>query len=726
MDVSAILDPLNDTQRQAVSAASPSLLVLAGAGSGKTRVLAHRIAWLAQVEGASPWSVLSVTFTNKAAAEMRGRIEALIGRKAAGMWMGTFHGLAHRLLRAHWQEAKLPQAFQILDSDDQYRLVRRVIRGLELDERQWPPKQAQWYINAKKDEGLRPGHLEDHQDPTEAQMIRIYAAYEEACRVGGMVDFAELLLRAHELWLQRPDVLQHYRERFRHVLVDEFQDTNTIQYAWLRLLAGPSAGPNPGPGAGTVFVVGDDDQSIYGWRGAKVENIQRFEKDFPGTEIVRLEQNYRSTGVILEAANALIAHNAGRLGKNLWTAGEQGEPIQCYAAYNESDEARFVVDRIQAWVDEGNRRDEVAVLYRSNAQSRLFEENLIAVGVPYRVYGGLRFFERAEVKDALAYLRLIQNRNDDAAFERVINTPVRGIGQRTVDALRTWSRGHGVSLFQAAQAMAGSGEPNGRAAVALRRFVELIETMDARCAGLDLHEQVQTAIKMGGLIEHYKKEKGEKGQARIENLEELVNAARNFDGYDLPMDEEGLDPLSAFLSQAALEAGDAQGEAWDDCVQLMTLHSAKGLEFPLVFLAGLEEGLFPHERSIEEPGRLEEERRLAYVGMTRARKHLVVSYAECRRLHGREHYAQPSRFLGEIPSHLLQDVRYRGQAAIPIVGDVHEARGLSLGQRVLHGDYGEGNVVSFEGQGARALVQVHFDEAGSKWLVAAYAKLVGL
>ena len=728
MDVSAILDPLNDAQRQAVSVSSPSLLVLAGAGSGKTRVLVHRIAWLMQVENASPWSVLSVTFTNKAAAEMRGRIEALVGRKAAGMWMGTFHGLAHRLLRAHWQEAELPQAFQILDSDDQHRLVRRVIRGLELDERQWPPRQAQWYINAKKDEGLRPKHLDDHQDPTEAQMIRIYAAYEEACRVGGLVDFAELLLRAHELWLQRPDVLQHYRERFRHVLVDEFQDTNTIQYAWLRLLAGPSAAS----GAGTIFVVGDDDQSIYGWRGAKVENIQRFEKDFADTRIVRLEQNYRSTGVILEAANALIAHNAARLGKNLWTAGEQGEPIQCYAAYNEQDEARFVVDRIQAWVDEGNRRDEAAVLYRSNAQSRLFEENLLALGMPYRVYGGLRFFERAEVKDALAYLRLIQNRNDDAAFERVINTPVRGIGQRTVDALRAWSRDHGMSLFQAARAMVEAVHPNARAAAALDRFVRLIETMDIRCAGLDLHEKTQTAIDTSGLIEHYKKDKGEKGEMRVENLEELVNAARNFDGYGDPLMDEAdadLDPLSAFLSQAALEAGEAQGAAWDDCVQLMTLHSAKGLEFPLVFLAGLEEGLFPHERSIEEPGRLEEERRLAYVGMTRARKHLVVSYAECRRLHGREHYAQPSRFLGEIPSHLLQDVRYRGQAAIPSVGGPRaepETGGLSLGQRVLHRDYGEGAVIGFEGQGARTLVQVHFDEAGSKWLVAAYAKLVGL
>ena len=725
MDVSTILDPLNDAQRRAVSAPAQPLLVLAGAGSGKTRVLVHRIAWLLQAEGVSPWSVLAVTFTNKAAVEMRGRIEALIGHQAAGMWIGTFHSPAYHLLRIHWQEAELPQTFQILDSDDQYRLIRRVLRGLELDEVQWPPRQIQWYINAKKDEGLRPEHLDSGEDPTEGRMIRIYAAYEEACRRGGLVDFAELLLRAHELWLKRPDVLQQYRQRFRHVLVDEFQDTNTIQYAWLRLLIGPPDAPN----AGVMCAVGDDDQCIYGWRGAKVENIQRFETDFPGAEIVRLEQNYRSTGVILEAANALIAHNTGRLGKNLWTDGEAGEPIQCYAAYNAYDEARFVTERIQAWVEEGNRRDEAAVLYRSNAQSRLFEEELIAAGIPYRIYGGLRFFERAEIKDALAYLRLMQNRNDDAAFERAINTPPRGIGQRTIEALRAWARSHGTPLFPAMRAMIEALQPNARAAASMDRFVKLIESMDADGQDLELHDQVQIALDASGLIEHYKKEKGEKGRARIENLEELVNAARHFDAYEVLPDETEPDPLAVFLAHAALESGDAQGEAWDDCVQLMTLHSAKGLEFPLVFLAGLEEGLFPHERSTEEPGRLEEERRLAYVGITRARRHLIVSYAESRRLHGRDSYPQPSRFLGEIPAHLLQDVRYGMQAA-PIASAAQPASSnetaLRLGQRVRHAQYGEGVIVNVEGGEGRALAQVHFDDAGAKWLVAAYANLVGL
>ncbi|MDE2089114.1 MAG: UvrD-helicase domain-containing protein, partial [Gammaproteobacteria bacterium] len=435
MDVSPLLDPLNDAQREAVTASPGPLLVLAGAGSGKTRVLAHRIAWLIQVEGVSPYGLLAVTFTNKAAAEMRGRIEGLIGAPASGMWVGTFHGLAHRLLRAHWREAGLAQTFQILDAEDQQRLLRRILKSLELDEAKWQPKQIQWFINARKDEGLRPERLGEGDDPVQRQLVRVYRVYEETCQRAGLVDFAELLLRAQELWQQRPELLAHYQERFRHVLVDEFQDTNTIQYAWLRQLAGRD---------GNVFAVGDDDQSIYGWRGARIENILRFSKDFPRTHTIRLEQNYRSTATILSAANALIAHNSGRMGKNLWTQGERGEPMLLYAAFNEQDEARFVVARIQQWVEQGQPRGAIAILYRSNAQSRVFEEVLIAAGVPYRVYGGLRFFERAEIKDALAYLRLIANRADAAAFERVVNTPARGIGERSLEAVRQRARERGL------------------------------------------------------------------------------------------------------------------------------------------------------------------------------------------------------------------------------------------------------------------------------------------
>ena len=724
MDVSHILDPLNDAQREAVSApAAGHQLVLAGAGSGKTRVLVHRIAWLIQVERVSPFGILAVTFTNKAAREMRGRIEQLLGVPAGGMWVGTFHGLAHRLLRAHWQEAGLPESFQILDSDDQLRVVKRVVRALELDEGRWQPRQLQWYINGKKDEGLRPHHIEHNDDPYEQTQVRVYEAYEELCRRGGLVDFAEILLRAHELWRERPEILEHYRGRFRHLLVDEFQDTNAIQYAWLRLLAGEE---------GCVFAVGDDDQSIYGWRGARIENIQRFSRDFPGTRTVRLEQNYRSTATILKAANALIANNQGRLGKNLWTAGAEGEPIEVYNAFNEYDEARFVIERIEQALEEGRARSDVAVLYRSNAQSRLFEEQLMQRGIPYRVYGGLRFFERAEIKDALAYLRLAFNRDDDASFERVVNQPPRGIGERTLAAVRETARARGVPLYQAARQVAEEGLVAARAANALRGFMKLIEEELSGLANLPLEEQVQQVIAASRLAEHYKKEKGERGQARVENLEELVNAARNFEPEEA---DEDLEPVAAFLAHAALEAGEGQADAWEDCVQLMTLHSAKGLEFPLVFMAGMEEGLFPHQMSVEEPGRLEEERRLCYVGMTRAREQLVMSWAERRRLHGTESYALPSRFLREIPAELIREVRphvqvsrpYGGAAetatAAPLAGAAEAETGLSLGQRVRHAKFGEGVVLNYEGRGAHARVQVNFSEAGPKWLVVAYANL---
>ncbi|MBD1550273.1 DNA helicase II [Pseudomonas typographi] len=721
-DVSLLLNSLNDAQRQAVAASLGRQLVLAGAGSGKTRVLVHRIAWLMQVEGASPHSLLSVTFTNKAASEMRQRIEQLIGISPAGMWVGTFHGLAHRLLRAHWQEARLSQNFQILDSDDQQRLVKRVIRELGLDDTKWPARQAQWFINGQKDEGLRPQNLQPSGDLFMTTMRSIYEAYEQACERAGVIDFSELLLRALDLWRDHPTLLQHYQRRFRHVLVDEFQDTNAVQYAWLQLLA---------RGGESLMVVGDDDQSIYGWRGAKIENIQQYSSDFPDAELIRLEQNYRSTGMILSAANAVIANNSGRLGKELWTAGSEGEAIHLYAAYNEQDEARYVVETIESALKTGLARREIAILYRSNAQSRVLEEALLRERIPYRIYGGQRFFERAEIKNAMAYLRLLDGRGNDAALERVINVPPRGIGEKTVEAIRTHARQAGVSMWQAMGELAAAGK--GRAANALAAFIELVEDLAAKTLELPLHKMTQLVIAQSGLIEYHEAEKGEKGQARVENLEELVSAARAFEKED-PEDDQTL--LAAFLGHASLEAGDTQADEHEDSVQLMTLHSAKGLEFPHVFLVGLEEGLFPHKMSMEEPGRLEEERRLAYVGITRAMQHLVLTYAETRRLYGSETYNKVSRFVREIPPQLLREVRLSNSVSRPYGQPTSSTSSLfanasipqtafNLGQRVQHAVFGEGIIMNFEGSGAQARVQVNFDE-GSKWLMLGYAKLTPL
>ncbi|HFD88048.1 MAG TPA: DNA helicase II [Gammaproteobacteria bacterium] len=727
-DVTPILDPLNEPQREAVCKPGIPVLVLAGAGSGKTRVLVHRIAWLITVEHVSPYAILAVTFTNKAAAEMRGRIESLLDIPASGMWVGTFHGISHRLLRMHWSEARLPQSFQILDSDDQLRMIKRVIRGLELDESQWPAKQAMWFINARKDEGIRSASMEDRGDPYERQMIRIYSAYEAACQRGGLVDFAELLLRSLELLRDTPELLNHYRQRFQHILVDEFQDTNTLQYAWLRLLAGDRL---------PVFAVGDDDQSIYGWRGAKIEHIQQFSNDFTNTEVVRLEQNYRSTGNILEAANALIANNQGRMGKRLWTADDKGAPIQWFTAYNEHEEARYVAERILEWWEQGNPRSEIAVLYRSNAQSRVFEEVFISQQIPYKVYGGLRFFERAEIKDALAYLRLTVNRDDDASFERVVNQPTRGIGARTVGLIRDEARRQGVSLFAASRFLIENQALTARAAGAVRGFLTLIDNLAEGATDLALHERVEQVIEHSGLVDHFKKEKGEAGQSRIENLAELVTAARSF-VYDEDAFGE-MTPLDAFLAHAVLESGEGQGAAWEDCVQMMTLHSAKGLEFPLVFLCGMEDGLFPHQMSLEEPGRLEEERRLCYVGITRARRQLVLTCAERRRLFGSDRYNMPSQFLGEIPAELLEEIRSTAPQPTPRYGGggnrqtgarpaykplaAQESLPIKLGARVRHAKFGEGTVTNYEGQGSSARVQVQFKEVGSKWLVLSYARL---
>lgn len=719
MDVSHILNDLNDAQRQAVAAPPGNSLVLAGAGSGKTRVLVHRIAWLIQAEGFSPHSILAVTFTNKAAREMRGRIDQLLGFSHQGMWVGTFHGLAHRLLKAHARDAGLPDNFQILDSDDQLRLLKRIHRELDMDESRWPPRQSQWFINGHKDEGKRASHIEDFgSDLFLTTLLRVYRRYEEICEQQGVVDFAELLLRAHELWLNNAALLGHYQHRFRHLLVDEFQDTNTIQYAWLRLLAGKQI---------PVTAVGDDDQSIYGWRGARIENIQQFSRDFDSVDMIRLEQNYRSSQTILKAANAVIANNRDRLGKELWSQGEEGELINVYAGFNEQDEARFITDQIETLTAGDHTRSEVAILYRSNAQSRVLEENLIRAGLPYRIYGGQRFYDRLEIRNALAYLRLCLQRDDDAALERVINTPTRGIGARTVEQLRTIARDQACSLWAAAQHCLRQRVLPARASAALAGFCELIDKLEQGIADLPLDEQVDQALEASALIEFHQKEKGEKGQARVDNLHELVTAARQFE-----TDDEEVPLLRAFLDQAALDAGEQQADEFEDSVQMMTLHSAKGLEFPLVFITGMEENLFPHRMSMEEANSLEEERRLCYVGITRAEQRLFLTYAETRRLHGQENYNAPSRFLSEIPRELLSEVRCNTQISRPVsfahtsMRNSDEDSGLSLGQRVLHSIFGEGTVLNFEGQGSATRVQVNFEDEGTKWLVLQYAKLEAL
>ena len=723
MDITPIIQSLNPAQREAVTNLNPAQLVLAGAGSGKTRVLVHRIAWLIQVEGVSPHAILAVTFTNKAAAEMRGRIEELLRIPAAGLWVGTFHGLCHRLLRRHVKDIGLMDAFQILDSEDQNRLVRRLLKNMQLDEDKWPSKQVQWYINGHKEEGRRARHIPDSHDRWEHQMRQIYLAYEEQCERNGLVDFAELLLRVHEYFRDTPAVLRHYQDRFHFVLVDEFQDTNKLQYAWLRQLTLDNQ---------NLFAVGDDDQSIYSWRGAQVENLHRFRQDYPGHALVRLEQNYRSTSTILDAANALIDHNKDRMGKTLWTDLGIGDAISLYTAFNEQEEAHFVVERIRQWRETGQPLREAAVLYRSNAQSRQFEERLVATGVPYRVYGGLRFFDRAEIKDALAYLRLLSNRNDDTSFERVVNTPTRGVGAKTLDLLRDLARGEGLSLWKAAELLSRDAALPARTRTPLTGFLKLIDDLEGETAAMKLWERVERVVARSGLKEHYQKEKGEQGEERIENLHELVNAARQFE-HDPLLDSE-LPLLDQFLSHAALETSVNQGEVGQDCAQLMTLHSAKGLEFDLVFMVGMEEGLFPSSQSLQEAAKLEEERRLCYVGITRARQKLYLTHAESRRLYGKESYARASRFIREIPKQYIENIRMGDKpgskpaakpAPAPVRSDV-SLKGFRLGQRVAHARFGEGVILQCEGEGKQARVQVNFGTEGVKWLVLGYANLLPL
>lgn len=726
MDFSLLLDGLNDKQREAVAAPIGNYLVLAGAGSGKTRVLTHRIAWLIGVENVPESNILAVTFTNKAASEMRHRIESTLfqtsNHSMFGMWVGTFHSIANRLLRSHYLDADLPQDFQIMDSEDQVRLLKRLLKLHNIDEKHFPPKHVAWYINAQKDKGNRAKDIAHHNDLNEKKLVEIYQLYQEACDRAGLLDFAELLIRTYEMLKKKPLILQRYQQRFQHILIDEFQDTNNIQYDLIRLLAGDS---------GKVMIVGDDDQSIYGWRGAQVENIQKFLKDYPKAETIRLEQNYRSTGHILSAANELIANNDNRLGKNLWTASGNGDPVEIYSAFNELDEARFVASQIQQWKEDEGSYSECAVLYRSNSQSRVIEEALIQANIPYRIYGGMRFFERQEIKDALAYLRLIANRQDDAAFERVVNTPPRGIGDRTLDTIRQITRTHSITLWQAVQVALKEEQLSGRSASALLRFVELINAMDDETAEMALAEQTDFVIKKSGLYEMYKQEKGEKGEVRIENLEELVTATKQFTP---PEEAEELTLLTAFLTHASLEAGEAQASPHQEYVELMTLHSAKGLEFPRVFMVGVEEGIFPSGMSFDE-GRLQEERRLAYVGITRAKRKLTISYAELRRLYGKEERHIPSRFIAELPEENIREIRLRGNinraanfgtvAKHPpkTTASILEDDVWKMGQKVYHAKFGQGTIINVEGSGEATRLQIAFQGNGIKWLIAKMAKL---
>ena len=718
MDVSHVLESLNEGQRDAVGAPPGNLLILAGAGSGKTRVLVHRIAWHIATGEANPQGILAVTFTNKAASEMRSRIESLLGQSIHGMWVGTFHGLCHRLLRAHWQDANLSEDFQILDSEDQYRTVRRIIRAMMLDESQYPPKEAQWYINAQKDKGLRPEKINDDGDLTTAQMIKIYKIYQQTCESSGAVDFGELLLRTYELLHKNKLVREIYQNRFKHILVDEFQDTNELQYKWLKLLIGEN---------NTLFAVGDDDQSIYSWRGARVENMKAFQKDFKETKLLKLEQNYRSTTTILNAANKLIGNNSKRLGKNLWTDGEEGERIGIYMAYNELDEARYVVNQIQKCSEEGGSFEENAILYRVSAQSRVLEEALLSSKIPYRVYGGVRFYERMEIKDALAYVRIATFHDDDISFERIINTPTRGIGSRTIEELRIVAKKDNCSLWAAAHYIIEHKLLSPRAVNALEEFIRLVQRMSLTKSQPALDDRVDSIIKLSGLVNHFKKEKGEKGLARIENLEELVKASSEFELDDNEELKE-MSAMQAFLAHAALESGETQAGDKSNCVHLMTLHSAKGLEFPSIFLVGMEEGLFPHQRSSGDLKQLEEERRLCYVGITRARKLLTLTYTQYRRLHGSDYYPQPSRFIDEIPAELLSEIRMGGNVTESLFRKKVTRTGskdgkLTLGQRVSHTKFGEGVILNLEGDGDNMRIQVNFEKAGSKWLVASYANL---
>lgn len=720
----AVLDDLNEAQCQAVTAKAQRLLVLAGAGSGKTRVLVHRIMWLMNQHSISAHRIMAVTFTNKAASEMRQRIEKGTGMTASRLWVGTFHGLSHRILRQYWEQANLPENFQIIDSDDQLRLVKRLIQEKGWDEETCDPKRAVGFINRHKDEGKRANQIPPSPIPELTTFAELYRLYEQYCQRLGSVDFAEILLRTYELLRDKPEVANYYRQRFSHILVDEFQDTNTIQYAWLKQFCTTES---------HIMIVGDDDQSIYGWRGAKIENIHRFSKDFEDVITVRLEQNYRSTSTILAAANALIAMNAGRLGKELWTQGIEGERLTLYGAFNEIDESRFIVERIRQWCAKGGSLENVAILYRSNAQSRVLEQSLRQANMAYRVYGGLRFFDRAEIKDTLSYLRLMVNCHDDTAFERAINLPPRGIGERTLASIRLLAKTQEISLWTAAKAYYPT-IPLGRISNGLRQFFESVEDLITQVQINPLSSLVQAVLLKSGLLAYIKTQPGERTHARVENLHELVQAAEQFHQAFEEMQEtpcpHSAESLPTFLSEVALDAGDREDEP-EAAVKLMTLHSAKGLEFPLVFLSGLEEGLFPHHRCLQDRNLLEEERRLCYVGITRAMRKLYITYAEKRAFAGLSGVNRPSRFIDEIPANLIECVNLNVHPNVniptaktaPTVAAKLQNFPFKMGQKVRHPRFGEGVVINGEGQGETARVEVNFAQEGKKWLVLAYAKL---
>lgn len=730
---SSLLAGLNPQQLEAITLPKQSVLVLAGAGSGKTRVLTTRMAYLIQTGQVSPYSILAVTFTNKAAKEMLVRINAILPINTRGMWIGTFHGLCNRLLRTHYQEAGLPQAFQIIDIADQLAMIRRILKGLSVDDKRFPPRQVQWFINNAKEAGRRAANVVA-DDLYTRHLIEFYSAYELQCDREGVVDFAELLLRSYEMLSRNEALREHYRERFDHILVDEFQDTNRLQYDWLKLLAGAGADHHPA----AVFVVGDDDQSIYAFRGADTGNMKSFEHDFGVTKVIKLEQNYRSHGNILAAANAVIARNTDRLGKHLWTADDQGELLRVYRGLNDFDEASFIVDEVRALQSEGIPLAQMALLYRSNAQSRVLEHSLFNAALPYRVYGGMRFFERMEIKHALAYLRLIAHPDDDNALLRIINFPVRGIGSRSLEQLQDAARQQGCSLWAAAIGKCGGGGfPAGSNSKGLAGFVGLILSMRQGWESLPLPQIVERVLVQSGLISHYKNERD--GADRLENLHELVNAATIF------VHEADDDSLMAFLTHASLEAGEHQAGSGQDALQLMTVHAAKGLEFHTVFLSGLEEGLFPHDNSLNDINGLEEERRLMYVAMTRARRRLYLTLAQSRMLHGQTRYNIPSRFLDEVPEKFLKwlsptagvktndnfvvadsDNDFRYNRAIQR-NSLNQSSGNAaqwrIGQIIRHAKFGEGVIIAYEGAGNDARVQIKFNDAGIKWLMLEYAKL---
>ncbi|MEW6132570.1 MAG: UvrD-helicase domain-containing protein [Pseudomonadota bacterium] len=708
------LDSLNPQQREAVTLPHQSALILAGAGSGKTRVLTTRIAWLISTGQVSPLGLMAVTFTNKAAREMLTRISAALPINTRGMWVGTFHGLANRLLRAHHREAGLPKVFQILDTQDQASAIKRLLKAMSVDTEKYEPRKVQWFINGHKEAGLRAKDVEVHDEFTR-RLAEIFEAYDAQCQREGVVDFAELLLRSYELMARNEPLRQHYQARFRHILIDEFQDTNPLQYRWLKLFAGPST---------ALFAVGDDDQSIYAFRGAETANMREFEREFAQGRVIKLEQNYRSHGNILSAANELIAKNRERLGKNLWTDEGAGEPIRVFEGYGDQDEAGFIVDEVKALNREGIALSDMALLYRSNAQSRVLEHALFTSGIPYKVYGGLRFFERQEVKHALAYLRVMSFPDDDGAFLRIVNFPARGIGARSLENLQEAAKSGGVSLWLAAQAQSAGKRD---AAKGLPAFVTLMERMREACEGLSLAETLEQVINLSGLADYYLNEKD--GQDRLENLNELVNAAALFEQDPEAVMEEGQNVMEAFLAHAALEAGEHQAGAGTDALQLMTVHAAKGLEFHSVFITGLEEGLFPHEQSFADSDGLEEERRLMYVAITRARRRLYLTHAQSRMLHGQVRYGLPSRFLSELPENLLLQLNKRSAAwsqeaaTVSYSGSNQGAGGFSVGQNVAHPRFGSGVILGFEGRGSDARVQVRFRDAGVKWLALEYAKL---